>query len=634
VVLSVLVLTPLGAHAEAVLQSTSGTSLFPLEIRIESEISAQVETVTLVFGFADLQSGGDYVLTVPSPRGAYSVGVDLDQGKGMEPLAIQAKTPPPGAGSGPQASPELRAWQGSTPLLARLDALRPGPLTVRVRFLRLLRRHQGRVQFEVGADRCPLRAAGDSPARLTLSVRIRTFRPLLQLQTAGASPKIEKPSPSEASLTLPPTSLSGSVRTTVTYEESTQGVEMHALAHRTPTADPLGGADGYFLLLLDADQLAAEAAPPRSLSLVIDRSGSMQGDKILQARKAALAMLDNLRESDLFNLHTFASTVSSWQSGPVPATAANIAAAKQYVGALNAGGSTDLESAIVAGLGGGSCAGGTTAEDQRYHVMVLLSDGLATAGETGSAAIYQSAQSHNCQQARIFTFAVGQGADVPLLEAISRGARGRNFVLNDAQAEGELAEAVRRLFEDIYAVRVTDLTLTIAGIDTRDVLPEQPVDLFAGGQVVLVGRYATPGAGTARITGQASGAPFAMEIPFAAPALLEDHASIKYVWATEKVGALLAAMATGGDRAELTDQITALGLGYRIQTPFTSFATPPSSSGSGSSGGSYSSGGGYSGGMGGDVNLPTVVVLMVTLAGLAVRRRTGARGHSASGKRR
>jgi Ca-activated chloride channel family protein len=624
------------AAADAVLESPAGT-LFPTDISIEADVRAQVETTTIVLTFPALTVAGDHVLTVPSPRGAYSVGVDVDQGQGFVRLPIAQRAPPPGAGSGPGASAALRAWQGSTPLLASLDRLQPGPLSVRVRFLRLLRRHQGRVSFEVGADRCPLRDSAVAPPTVSLSARVRTFRAMASLFTQGAAPKITKPSSTEALLALAPTTLAGSVRTTINYEEQGKGIQLGFLAHRTPSADPLKGSSGYFLLLLDADTVAPELSPPRTLNLVIDRSGSMQGGKIEQARLAALAMLDNLQPDDKINLHSFNDQVDSWQSGPVLADPANLAAAKSFISALGAGGSTDLDAAITTALGGTPCGG--AAPDPRYDALILLSDGLPTAGITDSAKIYHRSMAYNCEESRIFTFAVGQGADVALLEAIARSSRGRNFILNDSQATTELAEAVRELFEDIYAVRVTDLSVTLDGIQAHDVLPEKPTDLFNGGQVVVVGRYRDPGKGAVQVTGDAGGVPFARTVPVQAPGLIDDNEAIKYVWATEMVGKLLADMARGGDVAELEQRITELGMGYSIQTPFTSFATPsapPATGGGGSGGGgtgggggsspgSYSGGGGSSGGWGGGDVDPLVLLALLGLAPLVWRRRSRSR---------
>ena len=608
------------ARADAALQGPNG-NIFPKAVTIDAQVRAQVEVTTVVLTFPALADRGDHVLTVPSPQGSYPVGVDLDRGKGYLELPIKDEAPPPPAG-GSAASAAMKAWVKQKPLTANLRDLAPGALTIRVRFLRLLRRHKGKVSFQVGAAPCPLRQTSDGVASATISVRVRTSRPLQDISTSGTPAKLQKNAVNEALLSVAKTLLSSPVLTEVSYEEQSKGIQAQFLAHRSPTADPLGGKAGYFLLLLDADSVSAETTQPRTLSLVIDRSGSMSGSKLAQAQQAALAMLDNLRSGDRFNIHAFDDKINSWRTSPQPANTSTLSTASAYAKALTARGSTDLNGGIIAGLGGKTCPAGAS-PGSRYDAMILLSDGLPTFGVTDKATIHKNSMLYNCNESRIYTFAVGYGADVALLEAVARTARGKNFVLDNSQASTALASMARMLFEDIYAVRVTDLSLALTGISHHEVLPERPPDLYNGGQVVLVGRYKTPGTGTAKITGRAEGVGHVTSLALTAPATEQDNVFIKYVWATEKVGQLLAAMGKGGDYSSLKKQITALGLAYRIQTPFTSFSSP---SPGGYSGGGSSGSGGYSGGSSsggfsgsGDVGLLTLLALL-GLVPLARRR--------------
>ena len=64
----------------------------------------------------------------------------------------------------------------------------------------------------------------------------------------------------------------------------------------------------------------------------------------------------------------------------------------------------------------------------------------------------------------------------------------------------------------------------------------------SGGQLILAGRYSQPGPATLVISGDFNGVPFETTRPVSAPELATDHEFVKYVWATEKVGTLLADM--------------------------------------------------------------------------------------------
>ena len=584
---STLVVLPLAAlllgggqaSADAVLKATQAT-LFPTKMEVKVKVVAQVEVTEMRLHFPDVVHRADYALTVPGPEDAFSMGVDLDRGQGFKALGMVNESPHGGVASGSGADSAVAKWQGTTPLLADLTGLQPGPLTVRVWFQRLLRRHKGAVNFQVVLARCPLRPAGLADAAVSLQVECKTFRPMASFSAQGAGVTVTRPAPDLATASLSAT-LSGSSSVALSYTEKSQGVHANFLTHRLPDADPLGGTDGYFMLMLDADEIKTKDALPRRLSLVIDKSGSMAGSKIEQARAAALAMVSNLREEDQFNIHTFNEGVESFWTSPVSASASNRAAATAAIEKLWAGGSTDLDDGIRAGLNAG-----TFQDGGRYDAMILLSDGQATAGVTDPGAILNNSMTRNKLESRIFTFAVGTGADRNLMEAVARSSRGRAFVLNNAQASKDLALKVKRLFEDIHAVRVVDISVATVGLTTRDVLPRQAADLFSGGQVVVVGRYTHPGAGTVRLTGKASGMPYSHDVVIDAPGKNPDNVFIKYVWATEMVGQALADMVGKQDDSALRDKVSKLGMAYRIQTPYTSF----SSRGGSPAGGSY---GGY-----------------------------------------
>jgi Ca-activated chloride channel family protein len=576
------------AHAEGVLSGADGLR-FPTSVDVAVAVEARVEMTTMVLTF-DPIAAGDYVLTVPTPEHGYVIGVDLDRGDGWKQSYMASEAPPPALGGDPVAQdPTVSAWLGLDPLRADLSGLGAGPLKMRVRFERLLRSHLGVVAFDTGARRCPLRDAADPGAAITYRLDLRTFRALSQLTATGAPSTVSQRSTTGTVIA----SATGDLGESITYAEVPNDIDVHVLVHRTPTADPLGGADGYFMAVIDAAEIANP--PPRTIGVVIDRSGSMEGAKIAQAQGAAQAMLDLVHPTDKFEIVSFADDVAT--TGLLDAADVNnVNMARDFVTAIAAGGGTDIDLGMTEAI---TNFGGAP---QQFDALVLLSDGEATSGVTDDSTIASDVAAANTMGARIFTFAVGTGADVQLLEALARDSRGRGHILNDAEAAADLEAQARGLFEDIDTPRLTNVTVTVSGVDANAMLPQPMVDVFGGGQAILVGRYATPGTATLHITGSDDGAPFTRDVSFDASALEPDNEPIEYVWATEQVGELLAKMATGGDWQSLQDQIVKLGLGYRIQTPYTSFtsANPnPAGSGSGGTGGTGGSGGSGTGSTGG-----------------------------------
>ena len=112
------------------------------------------------------------------------------------------------------------------------------------------------------------------------------------------------------------------------------------------------GEDGFFLLLaapkveVDSQQIVA-----RDVLLVLDTSGSMEGQKIEQARSALLFVLEHLNPQDRFNVVSFNTGVRQFETGLQPMSRA--AEAKQFVSELQAGGSTDINRALLEALQSG-----------------------------------------------------------------------------------------------------------------------------------------------------------------------------------------------------------------------------------------------------------------------------------------
>ncbi|MCI0520430.1 MAG: VWA domain-containing protein, partial [Chloroflexi bacterium] len=152
----------------------------------------------------------------------------------------------------------------------------------------------------------------------------------------------------------------------------------HLLTYRNP--QDIDDPDGYYLLLLAARPDAAARPQPKDLLLVLDRSGSMEGEKFQQAQQALIYILERLNPEDRFNVITFSSGLDSYARGLRPAAEAEEAIA--WVEQQGAQGSTDIQRALLeaAAMGDG----------ERPLYLVFLTDGLPTAGEVDSEAILRN----------------------------------------------------------------------------------------------------------------------------------------------------------------------------------------------------------------------------------------------------
>jgi Ca-activated chloride channel family protein len=122
---------------------------------------------------------------------------------------------------------------------------------------------------------------------------------------------------------------------------------------------------------------------------------------------------------------------------------------------------------------------------------------------------------------------------------------------------------------------LTDLTIDWGGLAVTDVYPARIPDLFAAKPVVVTGRYAGSMRGTVRLCGKVGGGDVARAITLDLPAAEPRHDVLATLWARARIEDLMgqdyAGAQRGAMRADLRQQVTQLGLDYKLATQFTSF---------------------------------------------------------------
>lgn len=325
------------------------------------------------------------------------------------------------------------------------------------------------------------------------------------------------------------------------------------------------GEDGFFLLLAAPSvDVAPEEIVERDLILVVDISGSMQGEKIEQARNAANGVLEQLHAGDRFNLIAFSTGVRLWQSELQPASAENRQAARAWINGLTAAGSTDINRSLLEGLG--QLAG----DAQRPAYMLFLTDGLPTQGQTEPQRIIQNALNNAPERVvRLFTFGVGFDVNTDLLDRLSRELGGRSTYVKPGEA---IDEKVGDFYAGISIPVLTGLTLDWQSNNGIDELYPYPLpDLFAGDQLILLGRYQRGGPFTLTLNGTANERELSFHYSGRSLVTSGGEPFVARLWATRKIGALLEQIRQHGPLTQLVDEVVELSLAYGIVTPYTSY---------------------------------------------------------------
>lgn len=321
-----------------------------------------------------------------------------------------------------------------------------------------------------------------------------------------------------------------------------------------------GTEDGYAMITISPGEPRAETTVARDVALVLDVSGSMSGDKLDQARRAVRTLLGSLGSADRFRLIAFSGDVDPYRPGWTPGTAPELAAARQWVDGLQASGSTNIAGALGEAFRAPS-------EEPRLPIVVFVTDGLPTAGETDPDRIAARAEQGR-GRARVFAFGVGYDVNARLLDQLTTAARGSTAYVEPGE---DLERPLAQLAAKIRHPVLTELRLAGAPVELRDVYPAPLPDLFAGDELVLLARYRGNGTGQVAFEGKRAGRMerLAAAADFAAESRADDY--IPRLWASRKIGVLTRELRLHGHNQELEDEVRQLGLRYGILTDFTSY---------------------------------------------------------------
>jgi Ca-activated chloride channel family protein len=343
------------------------------------------------------------------------------------------------------------------------------------------------------------------------------------------------------------------------YSVSPKALGLNMLTHRVK------GKDGYFLMMATPKvSYGSKELMGKNVTFVLDTSGSMATNKRMKWAKRALAScIKKLNPKDHFNIIRFSTDVEGlFSAGLQQANGGNIQRALKFVKRLEAAGGTAIDEAMQKALR-------QAPKGKGVNIVVMITDGHPTIGETDPSTILKNVKKANKHKARIFTFGIGNSINIKLLDKMAQETGGTGDYVKPGK---DIEQRISWFYDKVRYPVLSDIQLAVSGgIRIVDTYPKRLPDLFRGGQILLFGRYRGKGHGAITLRGTVNGSAKRYVFESSFPNTNKDSDFIPRLWAHRKIAYLLDNIRLHGERGELKNEVIRLAKKFGIVTPYTSY---------------------------------------------------------------
>lgn len=563
------------ASGVCIVDAYQGIYFHLLSNQVNVVVNDQIATVKTTQEFRN-QTGSDVVIKYAFPLNeeASATNIRWKLG-GVWYTAIITPTPQdttlPGGGEDPD--PDLLAYLGETPLYFTLLDTIPDDslLVIELTYVQLLPYSFSKVDFFFPNNYSLIQS---SPLNLQeLDFRLYSQRTIEDVQLFIPSGGTVINYGDSATIFYQVWEAPASFDYTAQYELNSE--ELGLFSFSTFFPDSLVSCDnygrGFFTFIVEPDPNDTLNIIQKVFTLIIDRSGSMGGTKIIQAKEAASYIVNNLNEGDYFNIVKFNEFIGTFNDDHVPFNPETQLEALDYINQIYADGLTNISGAFGEAIPDFAFSDSTTA-----NIIIFLTDGEATTGITGTEQILQHIGdliSYNeVNNLSIHTFGIGEYVNQQLLSQIASQNDGLcYFLLNE-----ELLEAITNFYNMIRNPVLLNPVMSIDPPIIAETYPYPLPNLYLGQQLIATGRYDTAEMVTVTLSGTAFGMQqeYIYDVTLADTIIVQNQFLTK-LWAKRKMEYLYVLYFTfpeGSPEAEeIKNEIIDISTCYNVISPFTSY---------------------------------------------------------------
>uniref|UniRef100_A0A8C6V7I0 Inter-alpha-trypsin inhibitor heavy chain H3 n=1 Tax=Naja naja TaxID=35670 RepID=A0A8C6V7I0_NAJNA len=241
--------------------------------------------------------------------------------------------------------------------------------------------------------------------------------------------------------------------------------------------------NGYFVHYFAPSEMPVF---PKNIIFVIDKSGSMSGNKIRQTKEALLKILEDIKEEDYINFVLFGSKVHKWKDTLIKATPENLAEARRYVQRISIAGWTNLNGGLMAGIELLNEAHKTGSLPERSaSLIIMLTDGRPSKGELNTDRISQNVR--NAVQGKYPLYNLGFGYDLDY-GSLEKMASENNGLARRIHEDSDSALQLQGFYDEVANPLLTEVELHYPENAISDLTQNNFKHYYDGSEIVVSGR--------------------------------------------------------------------------------------------------------------------------------------------------
>jgi Ca-activated chloride channel homolog len=277
--------------------------------------------------------------------------------------------------------------------------------------------------------------------------------------------------------------------------------------------------DTYAMIMMVPPNVERSETLNREIIYVIDTSGSMGGQSIIQARAALELALTRLKPGDRFNVIQFNSQTSKLFSQSELVTPSSLQQAINYVRSLKAGGGTEIATALRTALANQN-------ENNDLRQVIFLTDGSIG----NEQALFEIIQD-KLGRSRLFTIGIGSAPNSHFMQRAANFGRGTHTYIGKLD---EVQTRMRALFEKIESPVLKNISIDWTQTN-MEIWPQKIIDLYQG-EPLLITAKTNQLLGEIKITGQVAKNNWSSSLKLNGG---QDRKGISTLWAKNKIAALM-----------------------------------------------------------------------------------------------